>query len=123
MKAVTISCFGGPEVMQFGDVPPPAPHAGEALVELELAGVNFTDVYQRSGFYARSHTYRTPLPMTLGSEGAGVVVAPDTAPRPRQRKSGDVFWSEAETHKVENTGKTNSRVMIIELKTPAKAKT
>jgi hypothetical protein len=43
------------------------------------------------------------------------------APRAGQRKFGEVFWSEAETHKVENTGKTNSRVLIIELKTPGKA--
>ena len=41
--------------------------------------------------------------------------------RDRSRNAGDVFWSEAETHKVENTGKTNSRVLIIELKTPARA--
>ena len=75
MKAVTLSRFGGPEVMEYGDVPPPAPKPGEVLVELELAGVNFTDVYQRSGLYARSHTYQTPLPMILGSEGGGVVAA------------------------------------------------
>jgi NADPH2:quinone reductase len=75
VKAVTLSRFGGPEVMEYGDVPPPAPKPGEALLELELAGVNFTDVYQRSGLYARSHTYQTPLPMILGSEGGGVVTA------------------------------------------------
>ena len=75
MKAITIARFGGPEVMEYSDIPPPAPQAGEALVQLEFAGVNFTDVYQRSGFYARSHTYQTPLPMTLGSEGGGTVVA------------------------------------------------
>jgi len=50
------------------------------------------------------------------------VSTPDSAPTARQRKAGDVFWSEAETHKVENTGKVNARVMIVELKTPAKAK-
>jgi NADPH2:quinone reductase len=75
VKAVTISRFGGPEVLEYGEIPAPEPGAGEALVELELAGVNFTDIYQRSGFYARSHTYHTPLPMTLGSEGGGIVVA------------------------------------------------
>jgi NADPH2:quinone reductase len=61
--------------MDYSDVPPPTPRAGEALVQLEVAGVNFTDVYQRSGLYARSQTYQTPLPMTLGSEGGGTVVA------------------------------------------------
>jgi NADPH2:quinone reductase len=75
VKAVTIARFGGPEVMEYGDIPPPTPQVGEALVQLEFAGVNFTDVYQRSGLYVRSHTYQTPLPMTLGSEGSGTVVA------------------------------------------------
>jgi NADPH2:quinone reductase len=75
VKAVTISRFGGPEVMEYGDIAAPTLKSGEALVELEWAGVNFTDVYQRAGHYARSHTYETPLPMTLGSEGGGTVAA------------------------------------------------
>jgi NADPH2:quinone reductase len=75
MKAVTIARFGAPDVLALTDVAPPEPGAGEALVKLDYAGVNFIDVYMRSGRYARSHTYRTPLPMTLGMEGAGVVVA------------------------------------------------
>ncbi len=75
MKAVTIARFGGPEVLELSEVDKPAPQPGEALVELECAGVNFIDIYMRSGQYARSHTYRTPLPMTLGMEGGGVVVA------------------------------------------------
>lgn len=53
----------------------PEPAAGEALVRLEYAGVNFIDIYMRSGQYARSHTYRTPLPMTIGMEGGGTVAA------------------------------------------------
>ncbi len=75
MKAVTIARFGGPEVLEATDVAPPEPGRGEALVALEYAGVNFIDVYMRSGQYARSHTYQTPLPMTLGMEGGGVVQA------------------------------------------------
>lgn len=75
MKAVTIARFGGPEVMEYGEVAAPHPQAGEVVLDLQFAGVNFTDVYQRSGFYARSHTYRTPLPMTLGSEGGGIIAA------------------------------------------------
>ena len=39
----------------------------------------------------------------------------------RKRKFGDVFWSEAETHKVENAGSTNSRLLIVEIKPPAKS--
>jgi len=75
VKAITISRFGGPEVLEYRELPPPAPRAGEALVELEFAGINFTDIYQRSGLYARSHTYQTPLPMVIGSEGGGKVTA------------------------------------------------
>lgn len=67
--------FGGPEAMQVADWPMPEPAADEALIQLEYAGVNFTDVYQRSGKYARSHTYQTPLPMVIGMEGGGTVAA------------------------------------------------
>lgn len=75
MKAVTIARFGGPDVLELSEIAPPVPRPGEALVELECAGVNFIDIYMRSGLYARSHTYQTPLPMTLGMEGGGVVAA------------------------------------------------
>jgi NADPH2:quinone reductase len=75
VKAVTIARFGGPDVLELSEVDKPAPQPGEALVELECAGVNFIDIYMRAGQYARSHTYRTPLPMTLGMEGGGVVAA------------------------------------------------
>ncbi|HSN41495.1 MAG TPA: quinone oxidoreductase [Burkholderiales bacterium] len=75
MKAIAIAQFGGPGNMQLMELPRPDPGAGEALVRLEYAGINFTDVYQRSGHYARSHTYQTPLPMVIGMEGGGTVAA------------------------------------------------
>lgn len=75
MKAIIIHQFGGPASMQYTDWPDPQPAPGEALIKLEYAGVNFTDIYQRSGQYARSHTYQTPLPMVIGMEGGGAVVA------------------------------------------------
>lgn len=75
MKAVQISRFGGPEVLEHADVATPAPKAGEVLVKLEYSGVNFTEIYQRAGLYAKSHTYQTPLPMVIGSEGGGTVAA------------------------------------------------
>jgi NADPH2:quinone reductase len=75
MKAMAISRFGGPEALQFIDFPEPVPAAGEVLVNIEYAGVNFIDVYMRSGDYAKSHTYQTPLPMTIGMEGGGSVAA------------------------------------------------
>jgi NADPH2:quinone reductase len=75
MKAIIINRFGDADAMHFADAPDPAPAPGEALVKLDYAGVNFTDVYQRSGEYARSHTYQTPLPMVIGMEGGGTVMA------------------------------------------------
>ena len=75
MRTVAISAFGGPEQLKLMDLPQPQPAAGEALVRLDFAGINFIDVYMRSGRYARSQTYQTPLPMTLGMEGGGTVAA------------------------------------------------
>ena len=75
MKAVAVARFGGPEVLELMDRPVPSVGAGEALVRLEYAGINFIDIYMRSGHYARSQTYETPLPMTLGMEGGGIVEA------------------------------------------------
>ena len=74
MKAIRITEFGGPDRLQLLDAERPAPGPGEALVRLTCAGVNFIDVYMRNGSYARSATYKTPLPMTIGMEGAGTVV-------------------------------------------------
>jgi NADPH2:quinone reductase len=69
MRAVRVHETGGAEAMRVESVPVPRPGAGEALVRLEAAGVNFIDVYKRTGLY------RVPLPATLGEEGAGTVVA------------------------------------------------
>ncbi len=74
MRAIRITEFGGPDRLQLLDAERPAPGPGEALVKLACAGVNFIDVYMRNGSYARSATYKTPLPMTIGMEGAGTVV-------------------------------------------------
>ena len=75
MKAISIEAFGGPEVCRLIDADEPSPAAGEVTVRLAYAGVNFIDIYMRNGTYARSHTYQTPLPMTIGMEGAGTVTA------------------------------------------------
>ncbi len=75
MKAVVVTRFGGPEYLEYSEIPQPQPVPGSAVVRLEYAGINFIDVYMRSGRYARSHTYQTPLPMTIGMEGGGTVVA------------------------------------------------
>ena len=65
MRAVAVTEFGGPEKLALMDLPVPQPAAGEALVKLEYAGLNFIDIYMRSGEYARSQTYKTPLPMVV----------------------------------------------------------
>jgi NADPH2:quinone reductase len=67
MKAIRVSQTGGREVLQYVDLATPTPGAGEALVRIEAIGVNFIDVYHRTGLY------KLPLPFTPGSEAAGVV--------------------------------------------------
>ena len=69
MKAVRIAAPGGREVLRYEDAPRPEPKAGEALVRIEAAGVNFIDVYHRTG------AYKGNFPLTLGVEGAGTVEA------------------------------------------------
>lgn len=69
MKAVRIHETGPAEVLRLDDVPEPAPGPGQARVRLHAAGVNFLDIYHRTGLYP------LPLPAVIGSEGAGVVEA------------------------------------------------
>jgi|SRR5450631_2776325 NADPH:quinone reductase len=69
MKAIRVVKPGGREALRYMDVPDPRPERGQVLVALEFAGVNFFDVYQRAG------TYPIPVPFTLGTEAAGIVVA------------------------------------------------
>ena len=82
MKAVVADPIGGPENLKYIDVPMPEPKAGQAVVKIEAAGVNFVDVYFRTGFYKAPET-----PIMLGNEGAGTVVnaAPDVNLRPGTR--------------------------------------
>jgi NADPH:quinone reductase len=69
MRAVRVHEVGGAEALRHEEVDVPTPGAGQALVRLDAAGVNFIDVYKRAGLY------KIPLPATLGEEGAGTVVA------------------------------------------------
>jgi NADPH2:quinone reductase len=69
MRAIRVHRTGGPEEMRLEDVPSPTPGPGQARVKVAFSGVNFIDVYHRTG------TYPMPLPFTPGSEGAGVVDA------------------------------------------------
>jgi len=67
MKAIRVHEPGGPEVMRYEEIPDPIPGTGEALVKIEATGVNYIDIYRRSGLIGDS------LPMTCGQEAAGVV--------------------------------------------------
>jgi NADPH:quinone reductase len=69
MKAIQVKHVGGPEAMELVDLPVPQPKTNEAVVKLAASGVNFIDVYFREG------RYKSPLPIVLGQEGAGVVSA------------------------------------------------
>ena len=70
MKAVVADPVGGPENLKYSDIPIPEPGEGQALVKIEAAGINFIDVYFRTGFYKAPET-----PVLLGNEGAGVISA------------------------------------------------
>ncbi len=70
MKAVVADPPGGPENLKYMDLPTPEPGEGEALVKIEAIGVNFIDIYYRTGFYKANES-----PVTLGSEAAGTIVA------------------------------------------------
>jgi NADPH2:quinone reductase len=69
-KAIRIHSPGGPEVMKWEDVPTPEPGPNEALIKQEAVGLNYIDVYFRTG------QYKAPsMPLIIGQEGAGTVVA------------------------------------------------
>jgi len=67
MKAIRVESYGGPDQLVYKDIEKPATQPNEALVKIEAIGVNFIDVYHRTGLYA------LPLPFTPGSEAAGTV--------------------------------------------------
>ena len=69
MKAIRVHAPGGPEALRYEDVAQPSHAAGQVLVKVEAAGVNYIDVYQRNGLY------KVATPFTLGQEAAGVVSA------------------------------------------------
>lgn len=82
MKQIQVTQHGGPEVMKLAEAAKPSPGPGQALVKIAASGVNFIDVYFRTGLY------KADLPFTPGSEAAGLVeaVGPDvTEVRPGDR--------------------------------------
>src|SRR5713226_8503854 len=81
MKAILVQTPGGPEQMQLVEVPVPQPGPKQALVRIAASGVNFIDVYFRTGLY------KADAPIALGSEGAGTVEA--VGPEVTEVKPGD----------------------------------
>jgi NADPH2:quinone reductase len=79
MHAIRIHSYGGPEVMQWEEVPTPTPGLGQALIRVEAASVNFLDIQKRRGelvgqaFYRRAGAGETVFPAILGSQGVGIV--------------------------------------------------
>ena len=69
MRSIQVKVPGGPENLQLADIPTPRPGRGQALVRIAASGVNFIDIYFRTGLY------KADLPMAIGSEGAGTVEA------------------------------------------------
>jgi NADPH:quinone reductase len=81
MHAIRVFRTGDPSVLEYVSVDRPVPGKGEALVRIEASGVNYVDVYHRTGLY------KVPLPFTPGSEGAGVVE--EVGPEVEGLKGGD----------------------------------
>ena len=69
MKAIRLETHGGPDALRYGDAPDPTPGPGQVLIRVEAAGLNFIEVYQRTGLY------KVSLPVVPGSEAAGTIVA------------------------------------------------
>jgi NADPH:quinone reductase len=88
MRAVVVTRFGGPEVLEVQDLPAPQPEEGQVLVDVEAVGVNYRDVYERNGAYGGS------APFVAGVEGAGTVTA--VGENVPEFSAGDrVAWSNA----------------------------
>ena len=86
MKAVRVHDLGGPEALRYEEIPAPSPKSDEVLVKIEAAGVNFLDIYYRSGFHWGGH-YRRALPYIPGAEASGTVV--EVGPDVKDIKIGD----------------------------------
>jgi NADPH2:quinone reductase len=88
MKGIRVARYGGPEVLSFEEAPLPAVGPGDARVRVLAAGLNYIDVYNRTGLYPN------PLPLTLGLEGAGTVA--EVGREVRDLAPGDVVaWTAA----------------------------
>ena len=69
MRAIQMTEFGGPEVLRLAEVPIPEPQAGEAVIKVTRAGLNFADTHTRTNSYVQEAT----LPLVPGGEVAGTL--------------------------------------------------
>ncbi len=98
MNAVVFERNGGPEVLEYRQVPDPQPADGEVLVDVEVVGVNFRDVYEREG-----RDYGSKPPAIIGVEGAGTVAG-----------SGErVAWLDVPHSYAERVAATRARLVSI----------
>jgi NADPH2:quinone reductase len=103
IRAIRIHAYGGPDVMQLEELPMPVPGAGDALVRVHAASVNFIDIQKRRGelvgqaFYQRAGGREPEFPAILGSQGVGVVEA--IGPEVNNARVGDrvSFWGSSYT--------------------------
>ena len=86
MRAVRVHELGGPDVLRYEEIPEPKPKADEVLVKIAAAGVNYLDIYYRSGFHWGGHHGRA-LPYIPGAEAAGTVI--EVGPNVTDVKVGD----------------------------------
>jgi NADPH2:quinone reductase len=87
MKAIQIQTTGGPEVLQIAELPIPTPGPGQVLIRVEAIGVNFIEIYFRTG------VYKAAMPLTPGSEACGEVE--ELGPGVTGFQSGDLVASTA----------------------------
>ena len=98
MNAVVFERNGGPEVLEYRQVPDPQPADGEVLVDVEAVGINFRDVYEREG-----RDYGSKPPAVIGVEGAGTVAG-----------SGErVAWLDVPHSYAERVAATRTRLVSI----------
>jgi len=106
VRAVVVTAFGGPEVLELQDRPGPEPGPCEVLVDVEAVGVNYRDVYEREGRYGGT------APLVAGVEGAGTVAA--VGDGVNEPSVGDrVAWSSAPGSYAEQVVVAASRVVAV----------
>ena len=77
MKAVVFRQHGGPEVLEYEDVPTPEPHRGEVLIEVKATSINHIDIFLRRGMPG----IKVPFPKIAGSDASGIIreIGPDVS--------------------------------------------